>query len=192
MLLRKIARPLLATWFVHDGLDALRHPAAHAVTARGPADKVTAALGQQPLSESQLKSAVRAHGALTVAAGLSMATGRAPRRSALLLAALTLPVAVADEPFTSGPVSRSVRTERFVRRLGALGAALLAGVDTEGKPGMSWRIDHARDKHAAVKAAKETTALRAARVAKVSKAATKAKTQASSATSRVVDAVTPD
>ncbi|KQT95911.1 DoxX family membrane protein [Sanguibacter sp. Leaf3] len=185
MLLRKIARPLLATWFVHDGLDALRHPAAHAVAARGPADQVTSRIGQAPLTENQLKTAVRVHGALTVAAAVSMATGAAPRRSALFLAALTVPVALADQPFTSGPVSRSVRTERFVRRLGALGAALLAGVDTEGRPGMSWRIENARDKHAAIKAAKETTAARAARVAKVSKAASSAKT-------KVVDAVTPD
>lgn len=191
MLLRKIARPLLATWFVHDGLDAVRHPAAHTVIARGPVDQVTERLGRAPLSESQLKTAVRAHGALTVAAALSMATGRAPRRSALFLAVLTLPVAVADQPFTPGPVSRSVRTERFVRRLGALGASLLAGVDTEGKPGVSWRIDHAREKHEAVKAAKATTAARAARVAKVSKAARSAKDAAGSATTKVVDAVTP-
>lgn len=155
MLLRKIARPLLATWFLHDGLDAARHPRAHTVTARRPADQLTSALGRAPLSDRQLATAVRVHGGLTVAAALSLATGRTPRLAALALAALSIPLAVAEQPFTSGPTPRSERTEPFVRRLGAIGAALLAGVDHEGRPGMAWRLEHSRGARAAAKAAKD-------------------------------------
>lgn len=152
MLLRKIARPLLATWFISDGLDAARHPGAHADTARGPADQVTGALGRAPLTDRQLRTAIQVHGGLTVGAGCALAVGRAPRIAALTLAVLSLPLAVADQPFTSGARSRRDRSELFVRRLGAIGAALLAGVDFEGRPGVTWRVSHARAGRAAAKA----------------------------------------
>jgi uncharacterized membrane protein YphA (DoxX/SURF4 family) len=158
MLLRPIARPLLATWFVHDGLDAVRHPDRHVASARGPADRISALVGGAPhLSDSQLKTAVRVHGGLTVAAGAALAVGRAPRSAALFLALLTVPLAVADQPFSSGPVERSVRTERFVRRLGAIGAALLAGIDYEGRPGITWRVEHSKAARAASRAAARVT-----------------------------------
>ena len=154
MLLRPIARPLLATWFVHDGLDAVRHPDQHVVAARGPADQISSlAGGAPPLTDSQLKTAVRVHGGLTVAAGVALAVGKAPRTAALVLALLTVPLALADQPFTSGDVARPVRTERFVRRLGAIGAALLAGIDYEGRPGITWRVEHSRAARAASRAA---------------------------------------
>jgi uncharacterized membrane protein YphA (DoxX/SURF4 family) len=155
MLLRKIARPLLATWFIYDGVDAARHPAAHALTARGPADQVTSQIGREPLTDRQLKIAIRTHGALTVTAGVNLAFGRTPRLAALALAALSVPLAVAEQPFTSGSVARGERTERFVRRLGAIGAALLAGIDTEGKPGVAWRVGHSRNTREAVTTAKK-------------------------------------
>ena len=34
MLLRPFARPLFASWFVAEGIDALRHPAVHATAGR--------------------------------------------------------------------------------------------------------------------------------------------------------------
>ena len=162
MLLRKIARPLLATWFIRDGLDAARHPGVHVVTARSAVDQATNALGRAPLTDRQLRTIVQLHGGLTVAAGFSLAVGRTPRVAALTLAALSLPLAVAEQPFTSGPRSRADRTEPFVRRLGAIGAALLAGVDYEGRPGMSWRIEHARTERAATKTAEVKAATKAA------------------------------
>ena len=158
MLLRKIARPLLATWFIRDGLDAARHPGVHVVTARGAVDQATNALGRAPLTDRQLRTLVQVHGGLTATAGLCLAVGRTPRVAALTLAALSVPLAVAEQPFTAGPRSRADRTEPFVRRLGAIGAALLAGVDYEGRPGMGWRLEHARTERAAVKTASAKTA----------------------------------
>ena len=157
MLLRKIARPLLATWFIRDGLDAARHPGPHVVVARGPVDKATVAMGRAPLTDRQVRTLVQVHGGLTAAAGFALAVGRSPRVAALTLAALSLPLAVAEQPFTSAARSRSDRSELFVRRLGAVGAALLAGVDYEGRPGVTWRIEHARASRAATKAAKKVT-----------------------------------
>lgn len=153
MLLRKIARPLLAVWFINDGADAVRHPGAHLGTARGPADQLAALLGRDPLTDRQLTAAIRAHGAITVAAAGCLATGRKPRSAALLLAALTVPLAIADQPFTSAADTRSARAERFAHRLGAIGAAVLAGIDTEGRPGVAWRLGQSKGTRAAAKAA---------------------------------------
>lgn len=154
MLLRRVARPMLASLFIYEGLDALRRPAPHVVTAREPAERGARLVGlKRPLSERDLTLLVRVHGGLTVWAGLGLALGRSPRSSALLLAALSAPLALAQQPFTSGPTPRGVRTEKFIRSVGAVGAALLAGVDREGKPGVAWRVERARAERAHTRAA---------------------------------------
>lgn len=154
MLLRRIARPMLASVFIYDGFDALRSPVPHVRTARNTVTRYARTAGlKRPLTDRELKLIVRVHGGLTVAAGLGLAFGRAPRSAALLLAGLSLPLAVAQEPFTSDVTPRAVRAEKFVRSLSAVGAALLAGVDHEGRPGMGWRVAHARTERAHTKAA---------------------------------------
>ena len=159
MLLRKIARPMFATWFISEGLDAVRHPAAHAAVAAGAAASVMGrvprgALGGalEPLREPghrQVTTAVRAHGAATALAGLALATGKAPRTAALVLAALTAPLVVANLPDRKrGASSREERQERrrrLIRSVAFTGGALLAGVDHEGRPGFAWRVGKARE-----------------------------------------------
>ncbi|WP_407317035.1 DoxX family membrane protein [Isoptericola halotolerans] len=144
MLLRRLARPLLAAPFVHDGLSAALHPADHTGAAREGADRVTRALGVDELDDTQVSLLVRAHGAATVAAALLLAVGRAPRTAALTLAALTAPLAVVNQPFTSRGDEKRERTGKFVRNLGAVGAAVIAGIDLEGRPGVGYRIGQKR------------------------------------------------
>ena len=154
MLLRRVARPLLASWFVSEGLDAARRPTVHVAFARPAVDELlarTTAVARP--SDAQLRTIIQLHGAATAAAGVALALGKAPRSSALLLAALTLPVAAASMPGRKTPGMsvevRRARWERFVRSLAFVGAALLAGVDTEGRPGVSWRLADARDRASA-------------------------------------------
>ena len=154
MLLRRIARPLLATWFVTQGVDAVRGPAVHVAFARPAVDTFMQQMGTDTrLSDAQLRSIVVAHGAVTAAAGFALAVGRAPRTAALLLAALTAPLAAASLPARKGgkvpPEVRRERRARFVRNLAFTGAALLAGADYEGRPGVSWRMNNAREQAAA-------------------------------------------
>lgn len=144
MLVRRLARPMLASWYVHDGLDAVRTPAPHVAVARPVADRVTSALGRAPLPDRTLAWAVRAHGAATVLAGAGLALGRAPRSSAAALAFLTLPLVVAQQPFTSRRTVDHERVTPFIHALGGLGAAVLTAVDLEGRPGVAWRVDKAR------------------------------------------------
>ena len=154
MLLRRIARPLLAAWFVTQGADAVRGPAVHVAYARPAVDQFfdRAGLDKTP-SDAQLRTIVQVHGAATALAGLALAFGVAPRTAALALAGLTFPVALASMPARKGgkvPTEvRRERRERFVRNLAFTGAALLAGADYEGRPGVSWRISQARAEAAA-------------------------------------------
>jgi uncharacterized membrane protein YphA (DoxX/SURF4 family) len=144
MLLRRLARPLLAAPFVYDGLSAALRPAEHTAAAREGADTVTRTLGVEPLDDTQVSLLVRAHGAVTVVAGVLLAVGRAPRTAALTLAALTAPLAVVNQPFTSRGDERTAKTGKFVRNLGSVGAAVIAGIDLEGRPGVTYRIEQKR------------------------------------------------
>jgi len=168
VLLRRLARPLFASWFVTEGLDVVRHPAAHAADARGALTALRArlpepvrdgpageALGHE-LSDRQLTTIVQVHGAALAGAGALLVVGKAPRTAALALALLTAPLIVLNLPFKRAkgedPVLRRARRDRFVRALAFTGGALIAGVDLEGRPGISWRVQKARNDHAAAKA----------------------------------------
>lgn len=199
MLVRRIARALFASWFLAEGLDALRRPAPHAARAEAAWQSLGGRLGLPAAPPgSQLRTLVRAHGAATVGAAGMLALGKAPRTGALLLAALTVPLVVVNQPFggaasvvataseaagtaparsrfgrpvgTAGRASaadRAVLRERFLRNLTMLGGALLAAVDMEGRPGVGWRLGHARVDHATAREAKRavTEAAREARTA---------------------------
>ncbi|NOV97639.1 DoxX family membrane protein [Isoptericola halotolerans] len=172
MLLRRLARPLLAVPFVHDGLSAALHPAEHTDAAREGADRVTQALGVDPLDDTQVSLLVRAHGAATVGAAVLLAVGRAPRTAALTLAALSAPLAVVNQPFSSRGDERREKTGRFVRNLGAVGAAVIAGIDLEGRPGVGYRIGQRR---ASASRSAQHAVESAAKDAKVTTAKVKAK-----------------
>lgn len=162
MLLRRIARPLFASWFVAEGLDSVRHRSAHAAGARAGLAAVRARTSRidrlapvdraldLELTDRQLALAVQVHGALTVAAAGLLAVGRMPRTAGLALAALTVPVVVANAPSPriAGEVE-TARRRRFWAALSALGGALLAAADTAGRPGVSYRLHAARVARAA-------------------------------------------
>jgi uncharacterized membrane protein YphA (DoxX/SURF4 family) len=78
---------------------------------------------------------VRANAALHVLGGLSLATGRLPRLSALALAGSLVPTTVVGHPFwaESDPRVRTGQRVQFVKNLGLLGGLLLAVADTGGR-----------------------------------------------------------
>jgi len=164
MLLRHLARPMLASWFVYDGVQAALKPAEHVRAARSGVALVERGAGTEvPLSDAQVSALVRAHGAATAVAGLFLAVGRAPRTAALTLAALTVPLAVVNQPFTAGEATRAERTRKFVTNVGAIGAALIAGADYEGRPGVQWRLEKARHDLALARQAKHEAVVASAK-----------------------------
>jgi uncharacterized membrane protein YphA (DoxX/SURF4 family) len=162
VLLRPFARPLFASWFVAEGIDALRHPAVHATAGREGLAALHGHVGRLPglsqaldhalttVTDTQLGLVVRAHGAATIVAAGALATGKAPRTAGLALAVLTVPVVVASLPAgRSGGEAEALRRRRFWSSVSALGGALLAAGDLAGRPGMAWRVQAAREARAA-------------------------------------------
>jgi len=157
MLTRRVARPLLASWFVAEGVDAFRRPADHMERMRDAWRRLAARIDDMPdvPSNETLRSIVRAHGAATAAAGLMLALDKAPRLAACTLALLTVPVAVMDAPVKGRPAPARPQPaapghgeHTFARDLSLLGGAVLAGLDREGNPSVGWRIQHARERAA--------------------------------------------
>jgi uncharacterized membrane protein YphA (DoxX/SURF4 family) len=176
-IVRRIARPLLAAPLIASGVDAVRHPGPHAEAARPLVDKAAGPL-RLPNDPELI---VRASGAVTAAGGVLLAVGRLPRLAALAVV-LAAPTTQASQPFwqEKDPEQRRVQRTLFLKNLGLVGGALLAAVDTEGRPGLAYRgkqasHDVAESVHDAGEAAK-----RSARSAR--KAAKRAKKDAARAT----------
>ena len=141
-LVRRLARPCLATMFVTGGLDALRNPAGKVPAADQVAPPIAAKLPYLPEDTEQL---VRINGAVQVGAGLMLALGRFPRLSSALLAGSLVPTTLAGHRFWEerDATKRAQQKIHFFKNLSMLGGLMLAAVDTEGRPGLAWRAQHA-------------------------------------------------
>lgn len=147
MILRRIARPLLASVFISDGIRAIRDPRGEIEAlpeAEERLDELAASLPYVPANGAAL---IRLVGLAKVGAGVALALGFAPRVAATALAALQVPTTVARHPIWA--LSGGERTEHLsglLRDGAVLGGLLLAAADTEGKPSLAWRLDAARAK----------------------------------------------
>ncbi|GAA1483016.1 DoxX family protein [Gordonia sinesedis] len=143
MILRRIARPMLASIFIVSGIDSLRNPEGRAKMAapfigdsvRTLPDAVTDNVPTEPVT------LVRINGAVHVGAGVMLATGKMPRVAASVLAASLVPTTIAGHPFweDTDPEARAANRTQFLKNLGLLGGLLITAADTEGKPSLAWR-----------------------------------------------------
>jgi putative oxidoreductase len=140
-LVRRLARPLLASMFVSGGLDSLRNPGPKVPVADDVAPAIAAKLHYLPEDTETL---VKINGAVQVGAGMLLALGRFPRLSATLLAASLIPTTAAAHRFWEVEDEATRRQQRihFFKNAGLLGGLILAAVDTEGRPGLAWRARH--------------------------------------------------
>ena len=125
MVLRHLARPLLASWFVYSGVRATLAPQARAAQLAPDLDPVLADMG---ISEVSTEAVVKAHGAATAAAGVSLALSRTPRTSALLLAALHGGTLGLEKPFwkETDPDRKREGLESLIKNVALLGGVLIA------------------------------------------------------------------
>ncbi|RMI28596.1 DoxX family protein [Nocardia stercoris] len=138
MVVRRIARPLLAGVFVVDGLYTLTHPQ--------PSIAVTEDLvlrGQRALPDplaaripEDAGTMVRANAAARVIGGTLLALGRLPRLSAAVIAATVVPSTIVQQSFpTDGdPALRAAKRQALLKDLGLLGGLLIAATDAKGTP----------------------------------------------------------
>lgn len=145
---RLIARPLLASIFVAGGINALRNTDAHAEKAKPITDRfVPMARKAAPGAPipSDARTLVRINAGAQILAAAALATGRAPRISATVLAASLVPTTVAGHAFwaETDPQAKAQQRLNFLKNTSILGGLLLAGVDTDGRPGLAWRARRA-------------------------------------------------
>jgi uncharacterized membrane protein YphA (DoxX/SURF4 family) len=145
---RRLARPLLASSFIFGGVQALKNTPALAAASKPVNDEIRGLAGKvapQVKVPADDKTLVRINAGVHIVAGLGLATGRAPRLCSLALAATLVPTTIAGHPFweEKDKAAREKQTSAFFKNLSMLGGLVLAGLDTEGRPGLAWRTTHA-------------------------------------------------
>lgn len=158
-MLRFLARSALASYFVIDGIKAVRDPGVREIEFQPLAEQVVPRVKQVAPDQvasvipNEARTLARVSGVAQVIGGLSLASGIGRRFGALVLAIIQVPQVLAASPLGArrrdaagvvDPVADSERRRDFWMNLSLLGALLLASVDTEGKPSIGWRADRAR------------------------------------------------
>ncbi len=142
ILVRRLARPMLASVFISGGLEALRNPKPKVPAAEPVAPPIAERL---PYLPEDTETLVKVNAAVQVVAGTALAFGKFPRLSSTLLAASIIPTTAAGHRFweEDDPQTKAQQQMHFFKNLGLLGGLILAAVDTEGQPGLAWRARHA-------------------------------------------------
>ncbi|MGY0020852.1 DoxX family protein [Streptomyces sp. YJ-C3] len=136
--LRKAARPMLASVFVTGGLSTFRDPARVAPVAGPVAVPLAARIPRLPEDPEQL---VRINAAVQIGAGVMLATGKLPRLASLALAGSLVPTTIAGHAWwkEKDPEQRARQRTQFMKNLSLLGGLLIAAADTHGKPSVAYR-----------------------------------------------------
>jgi uncharacterized membrane protein YphA (DoxX/SURF4 family) len=182
---RRIARPLLASAFIAEGLGAIRRPEGNG----GGVD-----ISSPPVTEVQddTLTYIRVNGAIQVGGGVLLATGKFPRLAALALIGSIVPTTYAGHRFWEEPDAekRAQQKMQLLKNLGLLGGLIFAAFDTDGAPSVAWRTrrrlrqvaDSVTEAHANADAHAHHPAARAADAGR--KAGRRAKRSAKAATRR--------
>jgi len=146
LLVRRIARPMLASVFISGGIDSLRDPELGAEAAGDVATDVAdaappaASLPTDPVALVRIDAGVKIVGGLLLAGG-----GRFARLGAVALAASLVPTTLGAHRFweADDAEERLQQQLHFTKNLSLLGGLLLAAVDTGGRPSVGWRARRA-------------------------------------------------
>ena len=149
-MIRKFARPMLASVFVWDGVDTLRNASDHVAETESVLQRLRKVVPAQYAGyiPNDPELAARAVGGLKVGAGSTLALGKAPRTSAAVLALSTLPNRLGRNAFWEAEDSEEKNNRRngFITNTALLGALFIATQDTEGKPSLAWRASKSAER----------------------------------------------
>lgn len=137
---------MLASMFVVGGIGSLKNSEALAARAKPVADRIRVFAGKHlPVAPPDEVTLVRLNSAAQILAGLSLATGRMPRTSSMLLAGSLVPTTLGGHRFweESDPVRRQEQQVHFFKNVSMLGGLIIASRDTVGRPSLAWRTKHA-------------------------------------------------
>jgi uncharacterized membrane protein YphA (DoxX/SURF4 family) len=146
-LLRAGARTMLASYFIVNGVKAVRNPDPLVPAAEPVADRVVPLVKKYAPQQvatvipEDTANLVRVNGAAQIVGGLALASGKGRRLGALLLAGSLVPTTLARHPFWSrtDPDERALDRSQFLKNVSLLGSVLLAAGDTEGRPSLAYR-----------------------------------------------------
>jgi len=135
---------MLSSMFISGGINAIKNSSMLAKRAEPVTERlepvVEKATSSLPLSLTPERLVI-VNGVVHVACGAMLATGRAPRLSAIVLAASMVPTTLAGHRFweEQDPATRASQRTHFLKNVSMTGGLLLASVDTEGRPSIAWR-----------------------------------------------------
>lgn len=148
-MIRKIARPMLASVYVLDGADTLLNTEAHVEGAETLLKRVRSVLPRRYAKKlpRDPELVTRVVGGTKIGAGSMLALGKAPRTSAATLALLTAPTILARHAFweTQDKEEKQARRNGFITNIALLGGLAITSVDTAGQPGLKWRASKAAE-----------------------------------------------
>jgi len=133
---------MLASIFVAQGLQNFENPERVAALAEPLVQPLRERI---PAVPAETEHAVRINGAVQAAAGTMLGLGVLPRLAALVIAGSLVPTTLAGHRFweVQDPQERGMQRIHFLKNLAMMGGLLLAIVDTNGNPSLSWRRHHA-------------------------------------------------
>lgn len=144
-MIRKIARPMIASVYIADGADTVLNSQAHVEGTEAMLDRIRYLLPRKYAKRvSQDPATVtRGVGLTKIGAGTMLAFGKAPRISATILAVLTIPTIIARNAFweTQDQIEKTSRRNGFLTNIALLGGLFITSVDNQGKPGLKWRAN---------------------------------------------------
>lgn len=146
-MIRKLARPMLASVYVIDGVETVVNPSSRRESAESVLKKVRSVVPAPYRSylPSSPETAAQVAGGVKAGAGSLFALGRAPRTAATLLALTAVPSLIGRHAFweATSDEEKARRRNGAVTDAALLGGILLATVDTDGNPGLQWRAKKA-------------------------------------------------
>jgi uncharacterized membrane protein YphA (DoxX/SURF4 family) len=142
MLIRRIARPMLAATFITRGVDAVRSPKPAADAARPTLEGLSKLPGPVgPNVPTNPETVAKVTAGVQIGAGLLLAAGRLPRLSSAALAVSVVPGSLGGHAFwnETDPARKAAERRALITDVGLIGGLIIASVDTEGKPSLGWR-----------------------------------------------------
>lgn len=145
-LVRRFARPLLASSFIISGVDRLRDPESSKHLAKVVNLAATSA-PQLSVLRGQEKLVGQALAGSQVAAGALFALGKLPRLSASVLLATGTINSYVEYRATEAETKeeKTARRNAAVLNGSLLGAIAISAVDTDGNPSLAWRASKLGD-----------------------------------------------
>lgn len=146
-MIRKLARPMVASVYIADGADTIMNTQAHVEGTKAVLDRTRTILPRKYARQlpKDAETVARAIGATKVGAGSLLALGKAPRISASALALASVPTILARHAFweTQDKEEKVARRQGFLTSIALLGGLFITSADTAGKPGLKWRTEKA-------------------------------------------------